>query len=702
VDPIERKKQELEERAAQRKLLASEASAAPEESSASPATPSDTAGQPEPADRSVELARLDLERRKLDLEVQKLELDRQRLELEAKAGALPASPPAEVPAAQPSKVSAGSGSPSPSTAARSSSSRRQRGAGKPSGRVPRAKKSKPPNMAVIAAIGGLLAFVSIAGLLYVLGDRKKLGLEPESSQVDNDDEGTAPTDESDLAPVIPPGRIAFARKEVARLCARLSQTEDGASYMKVREELEGVLAGPAEAEVERRGRAALVEARERITELVRRDSLSPALSPLLILKRLDALEEWTGVPLPSDLAALAEKSHESAATDYREKMKDSLEKRKRRLAAEERARREEADKARRAAEEEQARIDAETLMADAKRKKRDAQRLRVTRAVQVGRSARTLVPHMTASLSWLARHQSSDGSWDSDGWTENCSGDSTCSGAGTNLGDQRYDVGLTSLAVLAFQRTGHTQASGDFSSVVKQAVQWLVRQQKRDGSIGFTHGETIYNHALATIALCEVRSTSDDQELSSAAARAVDFCLRAQLPGRGWKYRARSGRNDTSVTGWMFQALVAGKKAGFEVSKEALAGALAWFTEATNSKGVTGYETKGGGSAFLPQNDGRYDPVPCMTAVAAMCRGLAETVKLSELEKKGVDLVFRSSPAWKGTNTRRVNFYYWHYGVRAINLLGGKRKAGWNKALYLALLPNQRVAGCECVAPAGT
>ncbi|MBR0226596.1 MAG: terpene cyclase/mutase family protein [Thermoguttaceae bacterium] len=65
----------------------------------------------------------------------------------------------------------------------------------------------------------------------------------------------------------------------------------------------------------------------------------------------------------------------------------------------------------------------------------------------------------------------------------------------------------TALALLAFQGAGNTRSSGDYSSVVRRGWLWLLRQQDQDGC--FTprervHEALFYTHAICTLALCEL------------------------------------------------------------------------------------------------------------------------------------------------------------------------------------------------------
>ncbi|MBL4849871.1 MAG: terpene cyclase/mutase family protein [Planctomycetes bacterium] len=303
---------------------------------------------------------------------------------------------------------------------------------------------------------------------------------------------------------------------------------------------------------------------------------------------------------------------------------------------------------------------------------------------------------VVAALRWLKFHQSRNGSWDSDGWTANCSKGKCTGASGTQSGDARYDVGLTSLAILAYVGNGHTHRSGAFKSTVRRAIKWLKRQQKAEGSIGYDRGETFYNHAIATQALCEVYAVTRDFTLKRYAEKAVEFSLKAQNPKLGWQYGVRAGKNDSSVTGWMVAALKAAKKAELKVPDEAFTGARRWFVRATDKNGDVGYNMPGGGSSFLPATDGRFAPLPVNTAISVWSRILMGERRSEDDIRKGARKLLENKPSWtKGAKTDRCNFYYWYQGTNALFQVGGTKWKDWNKAMQKALLPTQRMGGCE-------
>ena len=306
------------------------------------------------------------------------------------------------------------------------------------------------------------------------------------------------------------------------------------------------------------------------------------------------------------------------------------------------------------------------------------------------------------ALRWLAAHQDPDGRWGCVDWARNCGrkkGLPPCSGPARHgrgeepgAGNSPHDVGVSALSLLAFLGDGHTHRFGLYKATVRRGLDWLRRTQRPDGSIGFQgRGPTIYDHALATMALCEAFAITRDPRLREPAQRAVDFALDAQNPGLGWRYGVKPGDNDTSITGWFVLALKTARTAGLAVPDASFEGALAWLERATSSRGATGYIAPDGNSAALDENGDRFDAVPCMTAVGVVCRLFTGQQPTERVVQQGSAILDRARPEWEA---RRLNFYYWYYGTYAQYQVGGQAWKRWNEAMQAALLPHQRSLGC--------
>ncbi len=339
-----------------------------------------------------------------------------------------------------------------------------------------------------------------------------------------------------------------------------------------------------------------------------------------------------------------------------------------------------------------------------------------------------------AALEWLKRHQHPDGHWSSHGFHENCNSEehgALCnftnqldSGTGTDSGFEGYDVGVTGLALLAIVGFGYTHTSGEdreLRECVRRGVQWLIAEQVHstdpalDGLFctpSETTDEWIYNHAIATLAMADLLLSSRQRlHLTPPTQSAVNWCLRAQNPGFGWKYGYQTGKNDTSVTGWMVFALKSAKacghahlikfdKAEFET---AFAGAIAWIEAVTSSHtGITGYEAPGDEGSRLQKVHGENYPyskeLSCMTAVGVLTRVFAGQGRRTDAMRAAVSHLVGNLPEWRPTTGKRqskINFYSWYYATYALYQIGGAPWKKWVEALAPTMVDNQRKLGCE-------
>jgi len=179
-----------------------------------------------------------------------------------------------------------------------------------------------------------------------------------------------------------------------------------------------------------------------------------------------------------------------------------------------------------------------------------------------------------AGLDWLLRHQDSDGSWSPDQFHKNCSDRvSPCSGAGY----REHRAGITALSLLALLGDGHLprQDHDPLDDATHRALHWLLQHQDPSGCIRTDPSSgtrNLYDHGIATFALCEAAQWTSDPEIDGAARLALSFLGASQQAGGGWDYTpAISLRNDLSITGWQMLAIHAGIEAGILPSRETIA-----------------------------------------------------------------------------------------------------------------------------------
>lgn len=314
-----------------------------------------------------------------------------------------------------------------------------------------------------------------------------------------------------------------------------------------------------------------------------------------------------------------------------------------------------------------------------------------------GGSART-EQAVALGLKWLADHQdvAADGRWDAAGFMKHDPERDRCTGAG----GPRHDVGVTGLALLAFLGAGHTDrgsnALNPYAKNVRLGMRFLLVSQDTEGCFGPRASQHfIYDHAIATLAVCEAYWMTRNPRYKAPAKAGLDFLSRARNPYMAWRYGVRPGDNDTSVTGWAVMALKSGKYGGFEIDPGAFTGAKQWLDKMTDiNTGRVGYNFHGGSVA---RPEGMIDRFPAekseaMTASGLMTRLLCVDRPNSDIVAKGAGLCLSQPPRWDAA-AGTVDQYYWYWGTLAMFQLGGESWAKWNEALKEAVVKHQHLEG---------
>jgi hypothetical protein len=271
-------------------------------------------------------------------------------------------------------------------------------------------------------------------------------------------------------------------------------------------------------------------------------------------------------------------------------------------------------------------------------------------------------------LRWLRKQQQKDGLWSLSG---------PYSG-GSNTPNQ---TAATAMALLAFQGNGNTHRTGEFSKQVADGWKALLKQQDADGSFyrgGGAHNHRLYSQAQATIAICELYGMTRDPEFKEPAQRAIDYAVKIQAPGGGWRYEPGSD-SDTSVTGWFVMGLQSGLMAGLEVPSPTLERIMQYLDSA---------QVNGGRQyAYLP---GRSEGTPTMTAEGLLCRQYLGWGQADERLIDGVNFV-NANPIDMGNQ----NSYYWYYATQVTHHMGGEHWKKWNGVMRQALPASQVKTGAE-------
>jgi hypothetical protein len=302
-----------------------------------------------------------------------------------------------------------------------------------------------------------------------------------------------------------------------------------------------------------------------------------------------------------------------------------------------------------------------------------------------------------AGLAWLAVHQSPDGSWDRFNFAELDPPGDRCSGRAIRRMEASLDAGVTGLCLLTFLGAGYTDRVGPYQQTVGRAVDVLLRLQREHGGFGpgVSDGMAGYNDSLATFALAEYYAMTHAGLVAGPLRRAADRLVRNQQTLGGWDYEPRpdSGRNDTSITAWVVQALHACAAAGIEVPAPVLVKAALHFGRAALPDGQVWYSDAGTGFGLDSSGLPKYRCGPSMIAAGLTCEQLLGWRIDGPVPQRQKTVLFSQPPsAAKARGQDRTELhgeYYWYYGTVAMFQRGGADWERWNAKLRDAILPLQ-------------
>ena len=282
---------------------------------------------------------------------------------------------------------------------------------------------------------------------------------------------------------------------------------------------------------------------------------------------------------------------------------------------------------------------------------------------------------VAAALNWIARHQSPDGSWSLSAYRIRCKDPSCTDVFETEIGDRHSAA--TAMALLPFLAAGQTPESrGPYKKTIYAGIAYLVKNQKQDGDLRM--GGVMYDHGLASIALCECYGMTGNKLVGRAAQAALNFIANAQDPsGGGWRYKPREP-GDTSVVGWQIMALKSGQMGYLDVNPGVLDRAKGFLKSV--SSGDPGSLGVGGAFTYVPDGGA----TPCMTAVGLLCCQYMGAQRDDPAMIQGTALLMSHPP-----DVAARNVYYWYYATQVMHNQLGPDWDVWNRIMRRVLINTQ-------------
>jgi hypothetical protein len=209
-------------------------------------------------------------------------------------------------------------------------------------------------------------------------------------------------------------------------------------------------------------------------------------------------------------------------------------------------------------------------------------------------------------LKWLAEQQKEEGYW-------------------VGRADSQ-PTATTSMAGLALLMEGSTLKHGTYAPNLRRAVEWMTKNAQSDGLLSSNHrteiNQPIGTHAQALLFLVSAYDVDDDparrEQLGKLLAKAITYAANQQTARGGWG-QLMGRAEDFGSTVAMFQALIAARKAGFEVPAKVVERATGYLVIAANTVGEivlqigddtppSGLRLTAGAASALFMHDGHRPP----------------------------------------------------------------------------------------------
>lgn len=255
-----------------------------------------------------------------------------------------------------------------------------------------------------------------------------------------------------------------------------------------------------------------------------------------------------------------------------------------------------------------------------------------------------------AALVFIADAQKEDGSWPS---------------------AQNYN-GVNAICVLAFLGRGHEPGRGPYATTVDRGIAHLLsRQREHDGYFG----GSMYDHALATLALIEAYGFIGTDELHQRIQKAVDLIIASQSAQGGWRYNPVPADADLSVTVMQVVALHAAQNARFRVPENTLVRARRY---------VQACATAPGGFSYMPNQS---------TTAAQSAAGALSLQLLGLHDDPRVPAALGYISKVNFIDSLPYFYYFTYYAMQASFQAGGDQWASWHPKVRDWMLANQQEDG---------
>ncbi len=277
----------------------------------------------------------------------------------------------------------------------------------------------------------------------------------------------------------------------------------------------------------------------------------------------------------------------------------------------------------------------------------------------------------------------------------------------------------TGLSLLAFVGAGYEATSGKYREVIRRSTEFLAATQFYDGGFPVTGGGDdswifAYLIAMGIWGITESYALSGDPLLAEPAQWGIDYLVRVQTPGGGWRYGPRYVQSDTSCTSWVLMTVKAADLVGLDVSQRCLDGIDSWLErcsyDITGEEEVpddlsTDYDYEVGSRRYFKAFTSYFElsgadksgaQQTSMTAVGMVCRFFMGWKRSHPYMIGSANYLMDYLPNWmrgleKGQSIAWYH-YFWYYGTLAMHQMGGRYWRAWNEKIKRMYPEKQRTS----------
>ena len=282
----------------------------------------------------------------------------------------------------------------------------------------------------------------------------------------------------------------------------------------------------------------------------------------------------------------------------------------------------------------------------------------------------------------------------------------------------------TGLSLLAFVGAGYEASNGKYREVIRRATEFLAATQFYDGGFPVTGGGDdswifAYLIAMGIWGITESYALSGDPRLAGPAQWGIDYLVRVQTPGGGWRYGPRYVQSDTSCTSWVLMTVKAADLVGLDVSQRCLDGIDSWLErcsyDITGEEEIpddlsTDYDYEVGSRRYFKAFTSYFELAGAdksgaqktsMTAVGMVCRFFMGWKRSHPYMIGSANYLMDYLPNWmrgmeKGQNVAWYH-YFWYYGTLAMHQMGGRYWRAWNEKIKRMYPEKQRTSPPELI-----